>query len=43
VHRDKVRQPAQTIALKSDGFARCFSAEKRKSKESTTKLHKNVP
>jgi hypothetical protein len=38
-----MRQPAQAIALKSDGFACCFSAEKRKSKESTTKLHKNVP
>jgi hypothetical protein len=43
VHRDKVRQPAQTIALKSNGFAYCFLAEKQKSKESTTKLHKNVP
>ena len=43
VHRDKVRQPAQTIALKSNGFTYCFAAEKRKSKESTTKLHKNVP
>lgn len=43
VHRDKVRRSAQAVALKSNGFACCFSEEKRKSKESTTKLHKNVP
>jgi hypothetical protein len=43
VHRDKARQSAQTIALKSNGSAYCFLAEKQKSKESTTKLHKNVP
>jgi hypothetical protein len=43
VHRDKARQPAQTFALQNSGLMYHFAAEKRKSKESTTKLHKNVP
>ena len=43
VPRDKVRQTAQTVALQNSGLTYHFAAEKRKSKESTTKLHKNVP
>ena len=43
VHRDKVRQSAQTIALKIGDLTYRFAAEKQKSKENTIKLHKNVP
>ena len=43
MHRDKVRQSAQTAALKTGDLTYRFAAEKRKSEENTINLHKNVP